>query len=226
MPFPVLDACLYLYASEKLSPAEVALALRTAFPEIPGGAAGPPGPGRFAALFTRSIYKWVQSPLALHVGSLDLDRERALQLPVVQRQRVAGGLMEQALPAGRLPATSRTTGRRVTSYAAVVLGCLLVAPWMARSGWVGNVYIHMLHETTAVLLALGVAAIALVRFHSRKSDTFLLLGAAFAGVAFLDGYHALTTSAFFAEHFQASDSPRPARGAGSPRGSSSPSSCG
>ena len=40
---------------------------------------------RFAALFTRSIYKWVQSPLALHVGSLDLDRERALQLPVVQR---------------------------------------------------------------------------------------------------------------------------------------------
>jgi NAD+ synthase (glutamine-hydrolysing) len=27
----------------------------------------------------------VQSPLALHVGSLDLDRERALQLPVVQR---------------------------------------------------------------------------------------------------------------------------------------------
>ena len=33
----------------------------------------------------QSIYKWVQSPLALHVGSLDLDRERALQMPVVQR---------------------------------------------------------------------------------------------------------------------------------------------
>ena len=40
---------------------------------------------RFAKLFTQSIYKWVQSPLALHVGSLDLDRERALQMPVVQR---------------------------------------------------------------------------------------------------------------------------------------------
>ena len=40
---------------------------------------------RFARLFTQSIYKWVQSPLALHVGSLDLDRERALQMPVVQR---------------------------------------------------------------------------------------------------------------------------------------------
>jgi|GEM_PF-1775262 len=113
--------------------------------------------------------------------------------------------MEQALPAGHLPATFGTTARRVASYVAAVLGCLLLAPWMARSGWVGNVYIHMLHETTAVLLALGVAAIALVRFHSRKSDTFLLLGTAFAGVAFLDGYHALATSAFFAEHFQASD---------------------
>ncbi len=40
---------------------------------------------RFATLFTQSIYKWVQSPLSLHVGSLDLDRERALQMPVVQR---------------------------------------------------------------------------------------------------------------------------------------------
>jgi NAD+ synthase (glutamine-hydrolysing) len=27
----------------------------------------------------------VQAPLAIHLGSLDLDRERALQLPVVQR---------------------------------------------------------------------------------------------------------------------------------------------
>jgi len=84
MPFPVLDACLWLYAGEKLSPAEVACALRTLFPET--------DPARleawaesFAGLFTRSIYKWVQAPLALHVGSLDLDRERALQLPVVQR---------------------------------------------------------------------------------------------------------------------------------------------
>ena len=90
MPFPVLDACLYLYASEKLSPPEVALALRTVFPEIPAERlAG--WAERFAALFTRSIYKWVQSPLALHVGSLDLDRERALQIPVVQSNEWQAG---------------------------------------------------------------------------------------------------------------------------------------
>ncbi len=84
MPFPVLDACLYLYAGEKLSPPEVAAALRTVFPEVEADRLAA-WASRFAALFTRSIYKWVQSPLALHVGSLDLDRERALQLPVVQR---------------------------------------------------------------------------------------------------------------------------------------------
>jgi NAD+ synthase (glutamine-hydrolysing) len=84
MPFPVLDACLQLYAAEKLSPHEVARALESAFPDE--------RPERlrawaeeFARRFTRSIYKWVQSPLAIHVGSLDLDRERALQLPVVTR---------------------------------------------------------------------------------------------------------------------------------------------
>jgi NAD+ synthase (glutamine-hydrolysing) len=88
MPFPVLDACLHLYAGEKLSPDEVAAALPSLFPGI--GAERLTGwARRFAELFSRSIYKWVQSPLSLHVGSLDLDRERALQLPVVQRNEWA-----------------------------------------------------------------------------------------------------------------------------------------
>lgn len=84
MPFPVLDACFALYAGEKMSPSEVREVLLTMFPEhdrakVEAWAA------RFARLFTQSIYKWVQTPLCLHVGNLDLDRERALQLPVVQR---------------------------------------------------------------------------------------------------------------------------------------------
>jgi NAD+ synthase (glutamine-hydrolysing) len=89
MPFAVLDACLWLYAGEKLSPAEVARALRSMFPQT-DPARLDAWAGRFAVLFTRSIYKWVQSPLALHVGSLDLDRERALQLPVVQKSEWPG----------------------------------------------------------------------------------------------------------------------------------------
>jgi NAD+ synthase (glutamine-hydrolysing) len=67
-----------------MSPSEVLHVLSVMFPEhdakkIEAWAA------RFARLFTQSIYKWVQTPLCLHVGNLDLDRERALQLPVVQR---------------------------------------------------------------------------------------------------------------------------------------------
>ncbi len=90
MPFSVLDACLYLYAGEKLSQDEVSLALRSLFPEVDddkldGWAK------KFATLFTRSIFKWVRAPQAIHVGGLDLDRERALQLPVVQKTEWGDG---------------------------------------------------------------------------------------------------------------------------------------
>lgn len=84
MPFPVLDACFALYAGEKMSPSEVKIVLKTMFPEYEAKTVDA-WTTRFARLFTQSIYKWVQTPLCLHVGNLDLDRERALQLPVVQR---------------------------------------------------------------------------------------------------------------------------------------------
>jgi NAD+ synthase (glutamine-hydrolysing) len=82
MPFPILDACFYLFAGEKLVPAELVQVLTTMFPEVEAerlkGYVD-----KFVRLFLQSIYKWVQSPLSLHIGNLDLDRERALQLPVV-----------------------------------------------------------------------------------------------------------------------------------------------
>lgn len=84
MPFPVVDACLHLYAAEKMSATEVEQALISLFPEAKPQQARQ-WATRFAQMFTHSIYKWVQSPLSLHVGSLDLDRERALQMPVVQK---------------------------------------------------------------------------------------------------------------------------------------------
>ncbi|MCL2778932.1 MAG: NAD(+) synthase [Polyangiaceae bacterium] len=84
MPFAILDACFALYAGEKMSLGEVREVLFEMFPEydrvlVENWAS------RFARLFTASIYKWVQTALCLHVGNLDLDRERALQLPVVQK---------------------------------------------------------------------------------------------------------------------------------------------
>ncbi|RKH51964.1 NAD(+) synthase [Corallococcus sp. AB050B] len=82
MPFPILDACFYLHAGEKLTPSEMRTALTSMFPEVEAERLGG-YVDRFVRLFQQSIYKWVQSPLSLHIGNLDLDRERALQLPVV-----------------------------------------------------------------------------------------------------------------------------------------------
>ncbi|HLK37315.1 MAG TPA: NAD(+) synthase [Polyangiaceae bacterium] len=84
MPFPVLDACFALFAGEKMAPQEVATALKAIFPEHPPERLDD-WTARFVRLFSASIYKWVQAPISLHVGNLDLERERALQLPVVQR---------------------------------------------------------------------------------------------------------------------------------------------
>jgi NAD+ synthase (glutamine-hydrolysing) len=85
MPFPVLDACFHLFASEKLQPAEIELVLAEMFPNLAPEQISA-YVSKFTRLFLQSIYKWVQAPLGLHIGNLDLDRERALQLPVVQRR--------------------------------------------------------------------------------------------------------------------------------------------
>jgi NAD+ synthase (glutamine-hydrolysing) len=84
MPFQVLDACFALFAGEKMAPEEVVDAVRAMFHEHPP-AVVEQWVKRFVRLFSASIYKWVQAPVSLHVGNLDLERERALQLPVVQR---------------------------------------------------------------------------------------------------------------------------------------------
>jgi NAD+ synthase (glutamine-hydrolysing) len=88
MPFPVLDACLHLYAGEKLGLEDIVAALPALFPDVAVQDLRA-WAMRFVELFTKSIFKWVQAPLALHVGALDLERERALQLPVLQQDEWA-----------------------------------------------------------------------------------------------------------------------------------------
>jgi NAD+ synthase (glutamine-hydrolysing) len=88
MPFPVLDACFHLFAAEKLLPQEVEEALIVMFPQYTRDDLRA-WVEKFTRLFLGSIYKWVQAPISLHIGNLDLDRERALQLPVVQSREWA-----------------------------------------------------------------------------------------------------------------------------------------
>lgn len=60
--------------------------------------------------------------------------------------------------------------------------------------WQGNKTLHTLMEVVATLLALMVGILALIRFYTKKTNTFLLIGSGFLGTAFLDGYHTVVTS--------------------------------
>lgn len=82
-------------------------------------------------------------------------------------------------------------------FAALFLGYLL----MRGSTWEGSTQLHTLMELAATLLALLVGILALVRFYTKKSNTYLFIGAGFLGTSFLDGYHAIVTSSFFDQLF-------------------------
>lgn len=91
MPFPVLDLCYLLFVGEMYSPADMYRILRSRWSDDEFRAMQPNFTDamlkawieKFVRLFRQSIFKWVQAPQAVHIGSLDLDRERALQIPVV-----------------------------------------------------------------------------------------------------------------------------------------------
>lgn len=91
--------------------------------------------------------------------------------------------------------------QRKATYIGVFI-LLSIGYWLLRgSTWQGSTELHTLMETVATVLALVVGVLALVRFYSRKNNTFLFIGTGFLGTAFLDGYHAVVTSTFFAHHF-------------------------
>ena len=94
----------------------------------------------------------------------------------------------------------------MAAYWLTGLGLTVVFTVLHGHQWPGSVGLHTLMETLATLLAAIVGAMALVRFYSKKDNTFLLIGAGFLGTGFLDGYHAVVTSEFF-RPFMPSDLP-------------------
>src|SRR4030067_244051 len=92
MPFPVLDMCITLFVEEKLDKEEALKVLRDTWSDDELRAMDPRYEEgmlkewmyKFIRLFKNSIFKWVQSPKSVHVGSIELDSERALQLHIVQ----------------------------------------------------------------------------------------------------------------------------------------------
>ncbi len=80
--------------------------------------------------------------------------------------------------------------------AGVVIGSVSIS--IGAVHWQGNATLHTLMETVATTLALLVSPIALIRYYSQKEPLYLFIGTGFFGAAFLDGYHAVVSSAFFA----------------------------
>lgn len=88
--------------------------------------------------------------------------------------------------------------RTNTSYIVVILAVLLASPLLRAMTWRSNGEFHTLLESFATVLALISGAMALVRYYTRKSSTFLLLGSGFLGTALLNCYHAAITSSYLA----------------------------
>ena len=108
--------------------------------------------------------------------------------------------MSEILRDHPLRAGSRTDGTkpRIFAYAAFAVSMLVLFFLVRDSTWQGSKELHTLMEAVATLLAAVVGGLALVRYYARKSTTLLFVGAGFLGTAFLDGYHAVITSSFFA----------------------------
>ncbi|MCH8814442.1 MAG: hypothetical protein IH957_04990 [Chloroflexi bacterium] len=109
--------------------------------------------------------------------------------------------MAQASPAIPFPATTKEEWlhKRIFVYAALIVALALGFLLVHDSAWLGSTQLHTLMEAMASLLALFVGVMALVRFYSKKNNTFLLIGTGFLGTALLDGYHAVVASTFFAD---------------------------
>lgn len=81
MPFAVLDACIALVVRDALTPAEAVEAMAPRFPDVARPALEA-FVAKFARHLSRSVFKWVQSPVALQPGLVD---DAALDLPALSR---------------------------------------------------------------------------------------------------------------------------------------------
>jgi hypothetical protein len=91
--------------------------------------------------------------------------------------------------------------RRRTIYGALIVVLAAGCPIVHWATWRGSAQLHTMLELSATLLALVVGILALVRFYSKKDNTFLFIGTGFVGAGLLDGYHTVVSSPVFTQYF-------------------------
>ncbi len=87
--------------------------------------------------------------------------------------------------------------KRIVTYIILTIVLLIGYYWLREVPWKGDKQLHTLMEVVATILAFFVGVMALIRFYSKKDNSFLFIGTGFLGTSFLDGYHAIVTSTFF-----------------------------
>ncbi|MCZ6802877.1 MAG: ATP-binding protein [Proteobacteria bacterium] len=91
--------------------------------------------------------------------------------------------------------------QRIISYWVLAIGLTLSYVLFRDSGWQGDKQLHTLMEIAATILALIIGIMSLVHYYTSKNLVFLMIGVGFLGTGFLDGYHTVVTSSYFAKYF-------------------------
>ena len=84
---------------------------------------------------------------------------------------------------------------RATVYWILVAVLFMGASLFRRFPFPDNEQRHVIWEFVSTTLAFMVGSLSLVRYYSKKQDTFLFIGTGFLGAGVLNMYHAVMTSA-------------------------------
>ncbi len=90
--------------------------------------------------------------------------------------------------------------RKIWTYATCAVALTALGIVLQPHSWKGTAQLHTLMELAATMLALTIGVVALIRYYSKKQNAYLFVGIGFFGTTFLDGYHAVVTSTFFAAY--------------------------
>ena len=97
---------------------------------------------------------------------------------------------DPAVQAGTSPARERSPAVYWVLVAVLFAGATLLRAFPFED----NEARHVIWEFISTTLALIVGALALVRFYSKKQETFLFIGTGFLGTGLLNAYHAVMAS--------------------------------
>lgn len=94
--------------------------------------------------------------------------------------------------------TINHSAKRIIAFTIFGFGLSLLYYIFIDIQWPSNSEFHTIMEMSATVLALFIGILALVNYYSKKEGTILFIGTGFLGTAFLDGFHGIVTSNFFA----------------------------